>query len=288
MILIADSGSTKTNWIALTNEGETFFKIDTKGLNPAVFAKDTLYERIISKEELHQIKDKVKYIYFYGAGCGTATARNYLKEVFADIFIHAKMEIYEDTLAAAKSLRTDKPGVVCILGTGSNCSYYDGKNLHQKITSLGYILMDDASGNYYGKQLIRDFYYHKMPQDLAEKFNNSYDLSADVIKEKLYKHDNPNTYLAQFGRFLIENKNCEYSQNVIKVGLRSFVENQILQFEQSKEVPIYFVGSIAHFLEKEIKEVFEEYGLKLGKIVRHPIITLAEGLAESLAANPKV
>lgn len=287
MILVADSGSTKTNWIALTNEGETFFKIDTKGLNPAVFARDTLYERIITKDELRKIKDKVEQIYFYGAGCGTETAKAYLREVFEDIFVHAKMEINEDTLAAAKSIRTDKPGIVCILGTGSNCSYFDGEKLHQKIVSLGYILMDDASGNYYGKQLIRDFYYHKMPKDLAELFNSQYDLSADVIKETLYKHDNPNTYLAKFGRFLIENKNCDYSQKVIKTGLRSFIENQILQFEQSSEVPIYFVGSIAHFLEQEIIEVFKEYNLTLGKIVRHPIITLAEGLAESLAAKSK-
>ncbi len=283
MILVADSGSTKTNWIALTKQGEFYFQIDTPGLNPAVFSQETLTSRIESKEELIDIKDKVEEIHFYGAGCGTQTARNDLQSVFEKIFVNAEINIAEDTYAAAKSIRTDKPGIVCILGTGSNCSYFDGENLHQKIVSLGYILMDDASGNYYGKQLIRDYYFHKMPKDLAEKFEATYDLSADIIKERLYKQDNPNTYLAQFGRFLIENKNCEYSQRVIKQGLRSFIENQILQFEQSKTVPVYFVGSIAHFLMQEIVEVFEEYHLELGKIVRHPIITLAEGLAEELA-----
>ncbi len=282
MILVADSGSTKTNWIALDKNGKTFFKTDTKGLNPAVFPKKTLYNRIVKKKELNDIKKKVDKIFFYGAGCGTQTARNYLQEVFEDIFSNADIEIYEDTIAAVKSLQTTEPGIVCILGTGSNCSYFDGKKTHQKVISLGYIIMDDASGNQYGRQLLRDYYFHKMPKDLAEKFEKSYDLSPDIIKEHLYKEENPNTYLAQFGRFLIENKKNDYAQKVIKTGLRTFVENQILQFEESANIPIYFVGSIAHFLKDEIEEVLGEYNLKLGKIVRHPIITLAKYHSENI------
>lgn len=282
MILVADSGSTKTNWIAINSKGETSFKIDTKGLNPAVFSRETLIERITTKEELKEIRKDVKHIFFYGAGCGTENARIYLRNIFNEIFTNAEIEIHEDTIAAVKSLQTDQPGVVCILGTGSNCSYFDGKETHQKIVSLGYILMDSASGNYYGKQIIKDYYYNKMPAELAEKFASSYDLSPDYIKENLYKSDNPNTYLAQVGRFLIENKESDYAQKILKDGLRFFVENQILQFEESKNVPIYFVGSIAHFLHDEIVEVLEEYDLKLGKIVRHPIVTLAQVHAGNL------
>ena len=282
MILVADSGSTKTNWIALNDRGETFFKIDTQGLNPAVFSRETLYDRVVTKKELFDIKDEVTDIYFYGAGCGTETAANYLKALFQDIFTNAEIEIYEDTIAAVKSLRTDTPGVVCILGTGSNCSYFDGKDTHQKIVSLGYILMDSASGNYYGKQIIKDYSYGKMPKELAEKFAASYDLSPDTIKTNLYKKDNPNTYLASVGRFLIENKKGEYAQKIIKDGLRFFVEHQILQFEESRHTPIYFVGSIAHFLHDEIVEVLAEYDLELGKIIRHPILTLAASHASKL------
>lgn len=282
MILVADSGSTKTNWIALKRGGETLFKIDTPGLNPAVFSKEVLTERIISKEELYDNRSKVEKIFFYGAGCGTKNARKFLKNIFEGIFDNAEIVIQEDTIAAVKSLQTDQPGIVCILGTGSNCSYYDGKITHQKIVSLGYIIMDLASGNYYGKQLIREYYYNKMPHDLAKKFEKEYDLSPDNIKENIYKNDNPNTYLAQLGRFLIENKTSEYAQNIIKEGLRLFTENQILQFEESKSIPIYFVGSIAHFLTDEIIEVLAEYNLKLGKIVRHPIITLSQVHAANL------
>ena len=282
MILVADSGSTKTNWIAINDKGETQFKIDTQGLNPAVFSKEILYDRIVSKKELNEIRNEVTEIYFYGAGCGTQTAANYLKDIFKEIFVNAKIDIYEDTIAAVKSLQTDTPGIVCILGTGSNCSYFDGKTTHQKIVSLGYILMDSASGNYYGKQIIKDYAYKKMPADIAKKFESQYDLSPDVIKENLYKKGNPNTYLASIGRFLIENKHSDYAQKIIKDGLRFFVENQILQFEESKNVPIYFVGSIAHFLQDEIIEVLDEFNLKLGKIVRHPIVTLAQHHASQL------
>jgi N-acetylglucosamine kinase-like BadF-type ATPase len=282
MILVADSGSTKTNWIAINNKGETHFKIDTQGLNPAVFAKEILIERITLKEELMEIKDDVKEIYFYGAGCGTPKAVEHLRSIFAEIFVNAKIEIYEDTIAAVKSLQTDTPGIVCILGTGSNCSYYDGKETHQKIVSLGFILMDSASGNYYGKQIIKDYSYGTMPVDLAVKFKSEYNLDPDFIKENLYKKGNPNTYLASVGRFLIENKESDYAQKILKDGLRFFVENQILQFEESKNVPIYFVGSIAHFLHDEIVEVLEEYNLELGKIVRHPIVTLAQYHASKL------
>ena len=282
MILVADSGSTKTNWIAIKKGGETFFKIDTAGLNPAVFAKEVLFERITGNKDLYDNRSKVEKIFFYGAGCGTQTSRKFLKTIFKSIFDKAEIEIYEDTIAAVKSLQTNEPGIVCIVGTGSNCSYYDGENTHQKIVSLGYIIMDLASGNYYGKQLLKEYYYNKMPRDLAEKFENEYDLSPDEIKENLYKRNNPNTYLAQLGRFLIENKSSDYAQNIIKEGLRLFTENQILQFEESKNIPIYYVGSIAHFLSDGIKEVLDEYNLKLGRIVRHPIITLAQHHASNI------
>ncbi len=282
MILIADSGSTKTNWIAMGENGETLFKINTKGLNPAVLQKKTIYNRIVKSKELNDIRKKIDKIFFYGAGCGTQTAKNYLIEVFEDIFSNADTEIFEDTIAAVKSLRTTEPGIVCILGTGSNCSYFDGKETHQKVVSLGYIIMDDASGNQYGRQLLRDYYFHKMPKELADKFEKSYDLNPDIVKEHLYKKENPNTYLAKFGRFLAENKNNDYAQNVIKTGLRTFVENQILQFDESADIPIYFVGSIAHFLSEEVKEVLSEYNLKFGKIVRHPIISLAKYHSESI------
>ncbi len=276
MLLVADSGSTKTSWICLDNKGNQVFKSETKGLNPAVFPKQTLHDRVMSDKDISENRDKITNVFFYGAGCGTKTAVKYLEDVFKLIFTKANIDIKEDTLAAVKALQSEDPAIVCILGTGSNCSYFDGRETHQKIVSLGYIVMDDASGNYYGRQLLRDYYFHKMPKKLAEMFASAYELSPDIIKEHLYKYENPNTYLADLGRFIIENKESEYAQKVIKTGLRIFVDNQILQFEESKVVPVSFVGSIAHYLKEEVEEVLKEYNLKLGKIVRHPINSVAE------------
>jgi len=197
--------------------------------------------------------------------------RKILQKVLQSIFINAQITIGEDTEVAILATTNKKPGVVCILGTGSNCSYFDGENIHQKIVSLGYIVMDDASGNYFGKQLLRDYYYGKMPQEIAEKFENEFNLEADFIKENLYRKENPNTYLARFGHFMIDYKSHPYHQDMIKKGLRLFIENQILQYDEAKNLPIHFVGSIASFLKEEISDLLKEYSLTLGVIERHPI-----------------
>ena len=274
MILIADSGSTKTNWLVLDKTGKEVLRTRTKGLNPAVFDLEILQNRIEENKELTKIKDLVTKIYFYGAGCGTETPKKILKNLLVNLFKNASVKVKEDTEAAVFSV-TDKPAIVCILGTGSNCSYFDGQTVHQKIASLGYIVMDDASGNYYGKQLLRDYFFNKMPNELATEFKKTYDLNPDTIKLNLYKKENPNTYLANFVRFLIQFKKTDYAQKVIKKGLNLFIENQILQYPESQNLPIHFIGSIAHFLREELKECLNEKGLQLGKIERHPINGLA-------------
>lgn len=277
MKLIVDSGSTKTDWIALGSNNEVLFETQTQGLNPQVLSDQILEERIINNYDLYRQRKLVEHIYFYGAGCGTRPPRKLLKEVLQGIFQFAKIEVKEDTYAAVyAATNPDEKSIVCILGTGSNCSYFDGSDVEQRITSLGYILMDDGSGNYYGRQLLRDYYFNNIPNDLANVFEDSFDLSSEAIKTNLYKKPNPNTYLAKFARFLIENKENEYSQNLIKKGFDLFARNQILQFENAKEVPVHFIGSIAFYLQQELKEVLESLGLTAGKILKKPI----EGLVE--------
>ena len=162
MRLIVDSGSTKTDWIAIDDSGNTLFETQTLGLNPQVLSEAIVEERIINNYELYRIRNEVDSTFFYGAGCGTEPPRKLMEGVLKSIFQNSTISVKEDTYAAVYAI-TD-PGessIVCILGTGSNCSFYDGENVHQKITSLGYILMDDASGNYFGRQLLRDFYFNK-------------------------------------------------------------------------------------------------------------------------------
>lgn len=274
MILLVDSGSTKTDWIALSDNGKHLFKTKTLGLNPQVLSQEIIRERIVNNFELYKHRNDVNELYFYGAGCGVEKPRQLIKEVFDEVFSQAReIEIKEDTYAALYATSTQgEKSVICILGTGSNCSYFDGKNIEQKVISLGYIVMDDASGNYFGRQLIRDYKFSKIPHDLATKFESEYDLSSENIKNHLYKNPNPNTYLATFARFLIENKDEDYAQQLIKKGLALFIEHQvILQFPNAKEIPIHFVGSIGFYLQRELKEVLKDFGLTAGKILKRPI-----------------
>ena len=272
MKLIVDSGSTKTDWISINDNGETLFQTQTLGLNPQVLSEYILEERIINNYEIYQSRKNVSDIYFYGAGCGTEPPKELIKKVFSPIFKNANFVIREDTYAAVYACcKPEEKAIVCILGTCSNCSYFDGKNIHQKITSLGYILMDDASGNYFGRQLLRDYYFNNMPQELQIKFKSEFNLEAELIKDHLYKKPNPNTYLAKFAKFLVQNKDLKYSKDLITKGFNLFINNQILQFENSSEIPLHFVGSIGFYLKEKLKSSLNNKGLICGKILKKPI-----------------
>ncbi len=272
MRLIVDSGSTKTDWIAIDDSGNILFETQTLGLNPQVLSEAIVEERIINNYELYRIRNEVDSTFFYGAGCGTEPPRKLMEGVLKSIFQNSTISVKEDTYAAVYAI-TDpgEPSIVCILGTGSNCSFYDGEVVHQKITSLGYILMDDASGNYFGRQLLRDYYFNKIPRTLSDSFAEDFNLGAEEIKTNLYKKSNPNTYLATFAKFVIVNKNEPYIQGLISKGLGLFIENQINQFDNAKELPIHFIGSISYFLKEELEAKLISYELTLGKILKKPI-----------------
>ena len=272
MRLIVDSGSTKTDWIAIDDTGNILFETQTLGLNPQVLSEAIVEERIINNYELYRIRNEVDSTYFYGAGCGTEPPRKLMEGVLKGIFQNSTISVKEDTYAAVYAT-TDpgEPSIVCILGTGSNCSFYDGEMVHQKITSLGYILMDDASGNYFGRQLLRDYYFNKIPKALSESFAEEFNLGAEEIKTNLYKKSNPNTYLATFAKFVIVNKNEPYIKGLVNKGLGLFIENQISQFDNAKDLPIHFIGSISFFLKEELEAKLISYGFKLGKVLKKPI-----------------
>ena len=274
MILIADGGSTKVDWIALDEKRDELFRTRTKGLNPAILKEDELYDRTIQNFEITKQKEKVKEIFFYGAGCGTPEPTALLKRVFESIFVNAKVVVEEDMLAAVYAASAGKESIVCILGTGSNSCYYDGKKAHQKVASLGYILMDEASGNYFGKRLIIDYYYKKMPQNIAEKFETTYNVTPDEIKLNLYQKESPNTYLGNFAEFMFEFKDSDYIHKIIEEGFSTFFEYRILTYKKPASVPIYFIGSIAYFFESILKEVAKKYGLSIAGILRRPIDNL--------------
>ena len=277
MKLLVDSGSTKADWIAIDENGKVLFTTQTLGLNPEVLDKEEIINRLDDKFDISHNKDKATHLFFYGAGCGTDRMKDFLTLVFKDYFSNASVVVHEYTYAAVYATTPkDEKAIVCILGTGSNCSYFDGKVLHQKVQSLGYIAMDDCSGNRFGRHLIRAYYFNKMPKELAQEFEEEYNVDADYIKHNLYKEPNPNAYLATFAKFLIRHKDTEFCQKFIQKEMESFVENYIEQFENCKEVPVHFIGSIAFYLKDELTNVLEKRGITIGNVLRRPIDGLIE------------
>ncbi|WP_299051340.1 N-acetylglucosamine kinase [uncultured Polaribacter sp.] len=277
MILIADGGSTKADWIAIDTTNKTeLFRTRTLGLNPAIVPAEELHNRIINMFQLIQVKDQVEEIHFYGAGCGTPNPVQILKEVLESIFVNAKVVIDEDMLAAVYAASGKKPAIVCILGTGSNSCYFNGEKMEMLVPSLGYILMDEASGNYFGKRLIIDYYYNIMPKNIAEKFKEEFNLDADYIKKNLYRASNPNMYLASFAKFMFDFKEDKYIKRIIKKGFQEFFKYRVLPYSKTSETPVYFIGSIAHYFRDILEKIAVKNNLKVTDVIQRPIDKLLE------------
>jgi N-acetylglucosamine kinase-like BadF-type ATPase len=274
MILIADGGSTKADWIAINSDQSEAFRVRTLGLNPAVISEEELNDRIVHMFQLVQVKDEVTEIYFYGAGCGTPKPSKILENILQTIFINAKVHVAEDMLAAVYAATGVDPAIVCILGTGSNSCYWDGAKVHTKTASLGYILMDEASGNYFGKLLLRAYYYDTMPTHIAKKFEEDFNLDADDIKQNLYRTANPNMYLASFAKFMFDFKEEKYIKRMIKKGFQEFFKFRILPFEKTAGTPLYFIGSIAFYFREILEKIAKKNHLEVTDVIQRPIDNL--------------
>lgn len=276
MILIADGGSTKADWIAINSEKEEVFRVRTLGLNPAVVVEEELENRIINMFQLINIKDEVTEIHFYGAGCGTPGPVAILKEILEIIFVNAVVLISEDMLAAVYAATGKEPAMVCILGTGSNSCYFDGENIEMLSPSLGYILMDEASGNYFGKKLLVDYFYKKMPKNIYLEFEKEFNLDPDHIKKNIYKEVNPNMYLASFAKFMFEFKDEKYIKRLIKKGFQEFFKCRVLPYNVDNNSKIYFIGSIAHYFKDVLEKVAAKNNLIITGVIQRPIDNLLE------------
>ena len=276
MILIADGGSTKADWIALDNNKNEVFRVRTLGLNPAVVPEDELLNRIVNMFQLINVKNDVKEIHFYGAGCGTPQPVAILKQVLESIFVNAEIHIAEDLLAAVYASLGKNPGIVCILGTGSNSCYFDGEKMESNVVSLGYTLMDEASGNFFGKRLIRDYFYKTMPENIAKSLEEQYDMDPDDIKFNLYRKPNPNMYLASFAKFMFEFKDDKYIKSLIRAGLQRFFRFRVLPYHPNEITEIYFIGSIAFYFREILEGIAAINGLKIAGVIQRPIDNLIE------------
>ncbi len=269
MIIIADSGSTKTNWIIARKEG-LYDRINTVGLNPNFLSTEGI-SSVIREKILPVVKnvDKAR-IYFYGSGCSGTFLCNKAEEAIKNIFTKAYVEINGDLLGAARALLGKTEGIACILGTGSNSCLYDGEKIIANIPPLGFILGDEGGGAYLGKRLLSDYLKGIMPDDISEKFSYKYHTDKDLVTEKVYRGEFPNKYIASFVIFLKDNIDKPYCSTLVKDAFSDFINRNVKYYDKYEMLKISFTGSIAWHFRDILRKVLESYGLVMGEILKEP------------------
>ena len=278
MKLIADSGSTKTDWCLFDINDKVKSRLATQGINPFHMSEDTILG-IIRDELLPQLDSvcsSIEEIEFYGAGC-TVAKIPVMKALLSEVFPSAKnVVVGSDMLGAARGICGHEPGIACILGTGSNSCSYDGKNLVKNVSPLGFILGDEGSGAVLGKLLLGDILKNQMPQHIIKRFFEKYNTTQAEIIDKVYRQPKPNTFLASFVPFLEENIEEPAIYALVLNSFRSFLQRNVKQYENWDKLPIGFNGSIAHFYRKPLEEALKLEGMNLGRIVQAPMAALVE------------
>lgn len=274
MLLIADSGTSKTDWI-LADHGKESLMFRTPGLNP-FFINEKEMVKILNQhgQDMFRFAADIKEIYFFGAGCSNPDRREVVSNALSHFFGNAFISVDSDLQGSVFATCGEEPGICCVIGTGSNIAVFDGEYVQSGQHGLGYILGDEGSGSFIGKQLITDFLYGHMPAEIHQQFDVMYKVNKENVVRNLYLKSGANFYLASFAKFLYEIKETEYGQKVIRYAFTQFVETHILTIEAYKNYPCHFVGSIAYFFEKELREVCRSYAIKLGKIMQKPIFEL--------------
>ncbi len=274
MILIAESGSTKTDWRLLNDAQHSF---ETIGLNPYFVSSEQIFDEIYP--HFRHFKDlKIDEIHFYGTGITDDSKSAIIKEgILAALGYNTDIYTYSDVIAAARALFGNTSGIACILGTGSNSCHWDGQKIAFQIPPLGFWLGDEGSGGNLGKLLILDYLHKEMPESIRVIFEEKYGiLERTVVMTKAYKEDKPNKYFAGYSYFLYEN-DCEpYCQTLIASSFETFLKKYILKYPKLTQIPLGFIGSVAFYYSGILKKVCVEYGLKISKIIEKPMEELVK------------
>lgn len=272
--LIADSGATKAEWCLLINgKARTIF---TQGISP-YFLNTEQIKDLLQKELLPKLK-KVEpgEVFYYGTGCANPANAKSVKKALQQVFPDSSIDVNHDLTAAARALCGREKGVACILGTGSNSCYYDGKKIVKNSPGLGYVLGDEGSGAYLGKKVIQYYLYNTFDEELRGRFDLTYTTNAAEILENVYKKPLPNRYLAGFTNFLAENRGHYMIENIIEDGLNDFFFTHLCKYRETWTLPISFAGSVAFGFKDVLQHLCNSYEFELGKVMKNPMKGLIE------------
>lgn len=270
MILVADSGSSKSDWmLALPDSKPLVF--NTKGLNP-FFVNEKDIERVLQNvPEIIPYADEVSEVYFFGSGCSNPDRREIVSNALSKLFLNAYIDVEIDLVGSAYATCGTRKGYVATLGTGSDFAFFDGENIQPSKQGVGYVLGDDGSGVWFGKKLITDHLYGKMPKELSADFVEKFRVTKESVIKNVYHKNSPNTYLASFVPFIAEHIDHPYMEELLHKGFATYIESNILPNADYMEYVCHFVGSIAFHFEQHLRVVCDRYGVQVDVILKSPI-----------------
>ncbi len=272
MRLIADSGSTKTDWRLVGNNGE-ISQHQTIGLNPYFHDTNSVIEVLTGLKQVVDVQ-AVDQICFYGSGCSTPDKINIIDRALRRVFIKATIEVHHDLLGAARALCGHSPGIAAILGTGSNSCHYDGKKIVNNMPSLGFVLGDEGSGTHIGKKLIKYYLNNELPKDLAASFNKRFNTNLGEILHQVYKEPYPNRYLASFSKFVFQTIQHPFAAKIVSDSFHKFFDHHICKYAAYQQLPLHVVGSVGYYYGNILRHVANDRGVTLGKVIETPIAGL--------------
>jgi glucosamine kinase len=274
-VLVADSGATKTDW-RLIHSSNDIRPFQTNGFNP--FFIDSIHINTEVDKDLVPYIDSnnIKEVFFYGAGCSSADRCVIVEDALIPLFPNARIEVENDLLGAARALCSASAGIACILGTGSNSCFFDGKNIIENIPSLGFMLGDEGSAAHIGKHVLKEVLTQHAPKEICDLFLKKYGYDRVEILKHIYQKPFPNRFLASFARFASENVSMSFFRELVKKCFDDFFQTQLLRYERCREVPVNFTGSVASVFSDILKEVAAENNITVRKIVQSPIDGLIE------------
>ncbi|MFP4291541.1 MAG: BadF/BadG/BcrA/BcrD ATPase family protein [Cyclobacteriaceae bacterium] len=282
MILIADSGSTKTDWRMIAEDG-SISQARTSGMNPFHASHEQMMQ-VLEDELRPQLEVLPAEIFFYGAGCATAASAGSVRRALASLYPGAKIEVNNDQFGAARALCGREAGIACILGTGSNTCLYDGQQIVDNIPPMGYIIGDEGSGSYIGKELLNRYFRRELPPELKERLEKRFDVSKENVLEQVYRQPFANRYLAGFSKFVFQNLKHPYLMRMIYDIFTHFFDKTICRYDQYQQYKIHFTGSVAFYYSNLLRQAANDKGLRIFNILESPIAGLT--LFHQEALNP--
>lgn len=267
-ILIADSGSTKTEWslVSPDTEPQTVF---SAGLNPYYHTVDSIVEEL--NQAVHPDIPSADRIHFYGSGCTGQEAIGRITRALQSVYGGIPVEADSDLLGAARAICGHHEGIACILGTGSNSCHFDGKRIIDQIPPIGFILGDEGSAGSFGRKILQAYFYREMPQDLCDWLEHHHDMSRSAILEKVYQNKHFNSFVASFTRLFSEFSDHPFVICMLQEGIDEFLNRHVLKYRTDDNIPVGFVGSVAWFNQSAVTSALARKNLKPGVFLRTPM-----------------